>query len=54
MSIPDVALAMYKFLLGSPVGTLMCEPKEAYIDVNHKAKLSGKYSKGIYQIQKKS
>ena len=41
MSIPDVALAMYKFILGSPVGSVLSDPNEAYVDINHIAKLSG-------------
>lgn len=32
LSIPDVALAQYKFLLGSPVGSLLCNPEEALAD----------------------
>jgi len=48
LSIPDVALAMYKFILGSPVGSILCEPLEAYKDKNHVAKLSGKVSKEIF------
>lgn len=49
LSLPDVALSMYKFLLQAPVGTIMCEPNEAFNDANHKAKLAGKVSKNLYQ-----
>lgn len=48
LSIPDVALAQMKFLLGSPVGSFLCDSVEALSTTDHSAKLSGKQSKMIY------
>lgn len=49
LSIPDVALAQLKFLLGAPVGSFLCDPNEAFASADHKSKLSGKQSKQIFE-----
>ena len=53
MNVPDVALSLYKFLLGAPVGTFLCDAKEHYVDKNHQAKISGFCSKKIYEAKHK-
>lgn len=35
LSIPDVALAQLKFLLGAPVGSFLCDPNEAFASADH-------------------